>query len=157
VKNEQARDRNNAGKLSRFQIFCHSHNTGEIEMKNRISQGEPEEDKGGNVLVRRLLRIFSIISLAILAIILVAVVGLFVYEPSPAEGFAFSSAGRTIQLSDGRTLAYLETGNPKGRPVFYFHGGPGSRLEGLFYDELNQQLGIRMIALDRPGYGLSDF
>jgi pimeloyl-ACP methyl ester carboxylesterase len=24
------------------------------------------------------------------------------------------------------------------------------------YDELNQQLGIRMIALDRPGYGLSD-
>ena len=126
-------------------------------MKNRISQGEPEEDKGGNVLVRRLLRIFSIISLAILAIILVAVVGLFVYEPSPAEGFAFSSAGRTIQLSDGRTLAYLETGNPEGRPVFYFHGGPGSRLEGLFYDEINQQLGIRMIALDRPGYGLSDF
>jgi pimeloyl-ACP methyl ester carboxylesterase len=25
------------------------------------------------------------------------------------------------------------------------------------YDELNQQLGIRMIVLDRPGYGLSDF
>ena len=24
-------------------------------------------------------------------------------------------------------------------------------------DELNQQLGIRMIALDRPGYGLSDY
>jgi pimeloyl-ACP methyl ester carboxylesterase len=25
------------------------------------------------------------------------------------------------------------------------------------YDELNQQLGIRMIVVDRPGYGLSDF
>ena len=109
------------------------------------------------MLVRRLLRIFSIIILAILALILVAVVGLFVYEPSPAEGFAFSSAGKTIQLSDGRTLAYLDSGDPEGRPVFYFHGGPGSRLEGLMYDELNQQLGIRMIALDRPGYGLSDF
>jgi len=126
-------------------------------MKNRIRPSGPEEDKGGNILVRRLLRVFSMIILAILAIILVAVVGLFVYEPSPAEGFAFSSAGKTIQLSDGRTLAYLETGDPEGRPVFYFHGGPGSRLEGLFYDEINQQLGIRMIALDRPGYGLSDF
>lgn len=126
-------------------------------MKNRIHQSGPEEDKGGNMLVRRLLRIFSITILAILVIILVAVVGLFVYEPSPAEGFAFSSVGATIQLSDGRTLAYLETGDTEGRPVFYFHGGPGSRLEGLLFDELNQQLGIRMIALDRPGYGLSDF
>lgn len=87
----------------------------------------------------------------------VAIIGLFVYEPTPADDFAFSSAGETIQLSDGRTLAYLDTGDPEGRPVFYFHGGPGSRLEGLFFDELNQQLGIRMIATDRPGYGLSDF
>ena len=109
------------------------------------------------MLVKRLLRIFLIIILATLVIILVVVVGLFVYEPSPAEGFAFSSAGKTIQLSDGRTLAYLDSGDPEGRPVFYFHGGPGSRLEGLLFDELNQQLGIRMIALDRPGYGLSDF
>jgi len=109
------------------------------------------------MLVRRLLRIFSTIILAILVIILVAVVGLFVYEPSPAEGFAFSSAGKTIQLSDGRTLAYLDIGDPEGRPLFYFHGGPGSRLEGLFFDEFNRQLGIRMIAPDRPGFGLSDF
>ncbi len=110
-----------------------------------------------NRLIKRLLRIFSIIILAILVIILVAVVGLFVYEPSPAQDFSFSSAGKTIQLSDGRTLAYLDIGNPEGRPLFYFHGGPGSRLEGLLFDELNQQLGIRMIALDRPGFGLSDF
>jgi pimeloyl-ACP methyl ester carboxylesterase len=41
--------------------------------------------------------------------------------------------------------------------VFYFHGGPGSRLEGFLYEELNQQLGIRMIAPDRPGFGLSDY
>jgi pimeloyl-ACP methyl ester carboxylesterase len=87
---------------------------------------------------------------------LVGVISLFVYEPSPEEGFAFSSLGKTIQLSDGRTLAYLESGDPAGRPLFYFHGGPGSRLEGLLFDELNQQLGIRMIATERPGYGLSD-
>jgi pimeloyl-ACP methyl ester carboxylesterase len=99
---------------------------------------------------------FSIIILAILVITTVAIVGLFVYEPSPAKGFAFSSLGKTIQLSDGRTLAYLDIGNPEGRPLFYFHGGPGSRLEGLLFDELNQQLGIRMITTDRPGFGLSD-
>jgi pimeloyl-ACP methyl ester carboxylesterase len=40
--------------------------------------------------------------------------------------------------------------------VFYFHGGPGSRLEGLLFDELYKQLGVRMIATERPGYGLSD-
>ena len=109
------------------------------------------------MLVGRLLRILSIAIVAIFLIVVAAVVGLSLYEPSLAEGFAFSSAGKTIQLSDGRTLAYLDTGDPEGRPVFYFHGGPGSRLEGLLFDELNQQLGIRMIAPDRPGHGLSDF
>ncbi|MCP4204193.1 MAG: alpha/beta hydrolase [bacterium] len=92
-----------------------------------------------------------------LVIVLVAVAGLFTYEPSPTEGLGFSSAGKTILLSDGRTLAYLETGDSEGRPVFLFHGGPGSRLEGLHFDELNQRLGIRMIVPDRPGYGLSDY
>jgi pimeloyl-ACP methyl ester carboxylesterase len=62
-----------------------------------------------------------------------------------------------MQLSDGRVLAYLETGDSEGRPVFYFHGGPGSRLEALLFDEPSRRLGIRLIATDRPGYGLSDF
>jgi pimeloyl-ACP methyl ester carboxylesterase len=118
---------------------------------------QPDRSEGiGTGFVRRSLRIFSIILLAILVIIVVAVVGLYVYEPLPADGFAFSSAGKTMQLSDGRALAYLEIGNPEGRPVFYFHGGPGSHLEGRLYDELNRRLGIRMIAINRPGYGLSD-
>ncbi len=108
------------------------------------------------MFAKRLLRFFSISLVGLLVFILLAIVGLFVYEPSPAEGFAFSSAGKTIQLSDGRTLAYLESGDPNGRPVFYFHGWPGSRLEGQIYDSLNQKLGIRMIVADRPGYGLSD-
>jgi pimeloyl-ACP methyl ester carboxylesterase len=99
----------------------------------------------------------AIIIFAIFVIPLLAIVGLFIYEPSPAKGLTFSSLGKTIQLSDGRTLAYLDIGDPEGRPLFYFHGGPGSRLEGLLFDELNQQLGIRMIAPDRPGFGLSDF
>ncbi len=119
-----------------------------------VSSG-PRKPK--TTFVKRSLRVFLILICAMLVLIMAAVAGLFVYEPSPPDGFAFSSAGETIQLSDGRTLAYLETGDPEGRPVFYFHGGPGSRLEGLLYDEFNQQLGIRMIAVDRPGYGLSGF
>lgn len=108
------------------------------------------------MFIKRLLRFFSFTLIGLLVFISLAVVGLFTYEPSPAEGFAFSPAGKTIQLSDGRTLAYLESGDPNGQPVFYFHGGPGSRLEGQIYDSLNQKLGIRMIVADRPGYGLSD-
>lgn len=108
------------------------------------------------MFIKRLLRFFSFALIGLLVFISLAVVGLFVYEPSLAEGFAFSSTGKTIQLSDGRTLSYLESGDPNGRPVFYFHGGPGSRLEGQLFDELNQKLGIRMIVADRPGYGLSD-
>ena len=125
-------------------------------MTNQIAK--PNKSGGfGTMLVRRLLRTFTIIILAILVIILVAVVGLFVYEPSPAEGFAFSSAGKTIQLSGGRTLAYLDIGDPEGRPVFYFHGSPGSRLEGLMYDERSQQLGIRMIVLIALATGCPTF
>ncbi len=32
----------------------------------------------------------------------------------------------TIKLKDGRMLGYAEYGNPEGKPVFYFHGFPGS-------------------------------
>lgn len=107
-----------------------------------------------------LFRTFSTIVIVLLLISLLAALSLFVlfvYEPSPLDGFSFSSAGTTIQLPDGRRLAYLETGDPEGRPVLYFHGSPGSRLEGLFFDQFNKQLGVRLIAIDRPGYGLSDF
>ena len=36
---------------------------------------------------------------------------------------------QTIKLKDGRTLGYAEYGAPEGKPVFYFHGFPGSRLD----------------------------
>jgi pimeloyl-ACP methyl ester carboxylesterase len=32
-----------------------------------------------------------------------------------------------IRLSDGRKLGFAEFGDPMGKPVFYFHGFPGSR------------------------------
>jgi pimeloyl-ACP methyl ester carboxylesterase len=64
---------------------------------------------------------------------------------------------RTIRLLDGRRLGYAEWGDPGGRPLFFFHGWPGSRIEGYLGDEAARARGVRLIAIDRPGMGLSDF
>jgi pimeloyl-ACP methyl ester carboxylesterase len=60
-------------------------------------------------------------------------------------------------LSDGRTLAYCIFGDSQGVPIFYAHGGPGSRLEGSLFHESAVRYGFRLIATDRPGIGQSTF
>ncbi|MBV7334576.1 alpha/beta hydrolase [Chloroflexi bacterium TSY] len=67
------------------------------------------------------------------------------------------SIPKTITLRDGRTLAYVECGDAKGAPVFHFHGHPGSRLESLIADKAARSAGVRLIGIDRPGMGFSDF
>jgi pimeloyl-ACP methyl ester carboxylesterase len=66
--------------------------------------------------------------------------------------------GQQIKLQDGRSLGYAEFGKPDGTPVFYFHGFPSSRLDWLLIDDgaVTTSLNVRLIAPDRPGYGLSD-
>jgi pimeloyl-ACP methyl ester carboxylesterase len=66
---------------------------------------------------------------------------------------------RTLALPDGRRLAYEEHGDPKRPVVLYFHGSPGSRIEWEAQTPpgLAEKLGVRLIAIDRPGLGLSDF
>ena len=51
-------------------------------------------------------------------------------EPASAPRFAIPPAGptKTVTTSDGRTLAYLEVGDPHGPLVIHNHGGPSSRL-----------------------------
>jgi pimeloyl-ACP methyl ester carboxylesterase len=66
------------------------------------------------------------------------------------------SAAKTLLLPDGRQLGYAEFGDPRGRPVLYFHGFPGSRLEARLADAAARRQGVRLLAIDRPGYGLSD-
>lgn len=58
---------------------------------------------------------------------------------------------QSIHVANGRALAYEEFGAAEGRPVLYFHGTPGSRLKVLLLAEEAQRLGLRLIALDRPG------
>ena len=64
-----------------------------------------------------------------------------------------------VNLSGGRLIGIAEYGPSDGFPVFYFHGFPSSRLDWeLIHDEPTvTDLGVRIIAPDRPGYGLSDF
>jgi pimeloyl-ACP methyl ester carboxylesterase len=61
-----------------------------------------------------------------------------------------------ITLRDERTLAYAEYGDLAGRPVMFFHGTPGARL--LHPSAIMAgAAGTRIISVERPGYGHSDF
>lgn len=64
---------------------------------------------------------------------------------------------KQLRLSDGRVLGYAEYGDPEGEPVLYFHGWPGSRLEAQPLDTLCCRRKLRVVAIDRPGLGLSTF
>ncbi|MCW1922238.1 alpha/beta hydrolase [Luteolibacter arcticus] len=61
-----------------------------------------------------------------------------------------------MRLPDGRALGYADYGDPAGEPVFFFHGWPSSRYQGKLLHELAAERGLRLIAPDRPGVGLSD-
>jgi pimeloyl-ACP methyl ester carboxylesterase len=64
-----------------------------------------------------------------------------------------------VRLADGTDVGYAEAGDPDGHPVLHLHGTPGSRLEvGIpAARRAAEDLGVRLIALDRPGVGLSPF
>jgi len=64
---------------------------------------------------------------------------------------------QVVRLRDGRALGYAEYGCSQGDTVFFFHGWPNSRLEAAFGAVAAARLGVRLIGVDRPGYGLSDF
>ena len=68
-----------------------------------------------------------------------------------------SDAGEelTIRLADGRSLGYAEFGARHGVPTLAFHGVPGTRLMYRPMAQAALREGVRIIALDRPGYGLS--
>jgi pimeloyl-ACP methyl ester carboxylesterase len=68
---------------------------------------------------------------------------------------AVPRADHIVTLNDGRSVAYAEWGDVGGRPVVLFLGTPGSRL--LCPDaDATERLGVRLITVDRPGYGCSD-
>ena len=73
-----------------------------------------------------------------------------------SEPSRFPGTDRAILLHDGRMLGYAEYGDPSGMPVLYFHGWPSCRIEARLIHEAAVASGARLVAVDRPGIGLSD-
>ena len=62
-----------------------------------------------------------------------------------------------LKLPDGRQLCFAEYGDPKGQPIFVFHGNPNSRLLWGVIPGSPFLPNVRLIAPDRPGFGQTDF
>jgi pimeloyl-ACP methyl ester carboxylesterase len=61
-----------------------------------------------------------------------------------------------LVLGDGRRVGVAVFGAQQGFPVIALHGMPGSRLMYAAVAQAAARQGIRLIAVDRPGYGRSD-
>jgi pimeloyl-ACP methyl ester carboxylesterase len=58
-------------------------------------------------------------------------------------------------LRDGRTLEYVDLGDPAGLPVLMFHGTPATGGQARIVADAARHDGIRLVAPSRPGYGAS--
>ena len=76
-----------------------------------------------------------------------------------AKVMAAPSFSRML-LRDGRHLAWREYGVAEGFAVIFSHGNLNSRLFEAAWDKtdaITKEAGVRLIAVDRPGYGESSF
>lgn len=80
-------------------------------------------------------------------------------ETSPARPRERPSlrSDHILRLGDGRELSYALYGPSDGRPVFFLHGLPSCRLEaeGIASAGLLEEVRVRLIVPDRPGFGRS--
>lgn len=84
---------------------------------------------------------------------------------SPATGLHPGSNGadhdplqeetRFAVLSDWRQVGYVECGARGGFPVLAFHGLPGSRVQRHPDSDIARRRGVRVIHVERPGFGMS--
>ncbi|EQC39935.1 hypothetical protein SDRG_02591 [Saprolegnia diclina VS20] len=62
---------------------------------------------------------------------------------------------RTLRLADGRIVSYADVGAQDGMPVLLFLGMHGHRHATVLVEAVARQRGLRLLCIDRPGYGLS--
>lgn len=65
------------------------------------------------------------------------------------------SVTHILKLESGKNISYTEIGDLKGIPVFHFHSLNSSRLELLQFSSELKKMGVRLITMDRSGYGYS--
>lgn len=61
-----------------------------------------------------------------------------------------------MTLPDGRRAQFWQGGAATGPVVFFMHGCPDSRLAALTGAGAARRVGVRLVAVNRPGYGRSD-
>jgi len=59
----------------------------------------------------------------------------------------------TITMPDGRTVGFADYGTTDQIPVLWCHGGPGCRFEPEDVAADAARAGLRLVGIDRPGYG----
>ena len=77
-------------------------------------------------------------------------------DVSTEQPVAADRASR-VELGDGRRIGYAEFGDPRGSTVLAIHGTPGSRFMFALTDQAARARRLRILAPERPGYGLSDY
>ena len=65
------------------------------------------------------------------------------------------ATARQAQLQDGRRLGFAQFGDADGKAIIFFHDLWGNRNLRHPDDSILARLGIRLIGVDRPGYGMS--
>ena len=80
---------------------------------------------------------------------------------NPVTGITTAEPPKARRLGEsvvaaGRVLGWAEFGHPDGDPVLWFHGTPGARTQiPPSVDQVALQRGFRVIAVERPGTGVS--
>ena len=73
------------------------------------------------------------------------------------EAQNLSKIEQYIILKDNRKLGFAEYGKTEGHPIIYCHGSQSSRLEMHYDMSFAIENNLRIITIDRPGHGMSDF
>jgi len=68
---------------------------------------------------------------------------------------AAAGTDASVRLEDGRVLEYWDGGDPGGRPVIVHPGTPVTRILGRWADGAAAAAGVRLLFVNRPGYGRS--
>lgn len=80
--------------------------------------------------------------------------------PSLPQPLSSTSESQTFTLPSSRVLGYATYGappSPTTPTILYFHGFPTSRLEAAIIANIPLPIPIHVLAIDRPGIGLSTF
>lgn len=64
-------------------------------------------------------------------------------------------AGDGVQVRDGRWVELWDGGAPGGTPVIFLAGCPDTRHAAYSGDDAARRLGVRLVGINRPGYGRS--